>query len=186
MPRKFLSVLPEAEAWRQALEGWPEAQSRPRARLLAPVQALPFLGACETRPDPGLEQLLRLIPHARPEAPEPEIPAPMVELAPVPPLDFLQLPIGLFLRQVSFAGPGAPAAPELPQATSDPCGVFFRHRVPWQGAAEAGASAPNLAQILAMATTDAVERSRARAPVARPTSRAFFSQSPWTGALVSS
>lgn len=153
--------------------------------------------------DGALQRLLDSIPQPRRE-PSPVLETPSVRLEVSATESF---PIGVFLRNISFGGkpagttrlaledrPAERGAPFEETATlpeAGPCAVYFGYHVPWSGA-RSSPEVPDLGQLLAWATTEAVERSRRSVapPLEPPAATAmasgrFFQQIAWSGATSS-
>lgn len=139
-------------------------------RRLPPLaQPLPFTETAPGKLDGELQRLLDLLPPPahKPAAPKPVLP-PVTEM----------LPIGLFLRGISFSG--RPVERAHVAGTDQSCRHFFRYQVNWHGAGSD--RSVDLVQLSAWATAEAIERSRKSvSPVPQPNTRQFFRQIAWSG-----
>lgn len=164
--------LSDRPHWQLGLERWePLVGARARLtwrRLPCLPHPLPFLEESPGKLDGELQRLLDLLPQpvALPAAPKP-IHKTVTEM----------LPIGLFLRGISFSGQPVVRADEIRLVSS--CRHFFRYQVNWHGAGSD--RSVDLVQLSAWATAEAIERSRKATPVGPPTVRQFFRQITWSG-----
>ena len=135
-------------------------------RLAPLAHPLPF-AETPAKLDGDLQRLLDLFP----------LPAPVVAPRPAPQPVQESLPIGVFLRGISFSG--KPVAVTAGVAPTGSCRHFFRYQVNWHGSGSDGSV--GLVQLAAWATAEAIERSRKASPLGPPSVRQFFRQIAWSG-----